>query len=98
MSLKASMLLIAFTFATSCDQSPSNLNEYEANLKETLRDKPAGKSDAYALMKDTSVGPAWLATIHGYPSNLSVCEELIAPYNEDPELSVIGGSYYCEAI
>lgn len=46
-----------------------------------------------------SPGTAYLLTVHGYPNNLSVCKELIAPYNEDPNLSVIPGStYYCEVL
>lgn len=44
-------------------------------------------------------GVAYLGTIHGYPDNLSVCEELIAPYNMDPSLTTIPGStYYCELL
>ncbi len=44
-------------------------------------------------------GTAYLGTIHGYRNNLSVCEELIAPYNEDPSLTLIPGStYYCELL
>ena len=41
---------------------------------------------------------AYLATIHGYPNNLSVCKELIAPYNKDSSKSVIAGEYYCEEL
>lgn len=44
-------------------------------------------------------GTAYLGTIHGYPNNLSVCEELIEPYNTDPTLTTIPGStYYCETL
>src|SRR5262245_1486437 len=35
-----------------------------------------------AAIKKRSVGVvSYLATVHGYPNNLSVCEELIKPYN-----------------
>jgi hypothetical protein len=49
-------------------------------------------------IKKRSVGEAYLATIHGYPNNLSVCEELIAPYNKTPSKSVVPGAYYCEEL
>jgi len=41
---------------------------------------------------------AYLATIHGYPNNLAVCEELIAPYNTDRSKSVLPGTYFCELL
>jgi len=53
---------------------------------------------AVALKKHTLGGAAYLATIHGYPNNLSVCEELIGPYNKDPSLSDIPGQYFCEEL
>jgi hypothetical protein len=43
-------------------------------------------------------GSAYLATIHGYPNNRSVCEQIIAPYNKDAALSVIPGEYFCEEL
>lgn len=44
-------------------------------------------------------GIAYVATIHWYQNNKSVCEELIAPYNIDPTLTAIAWStYYCEEI
>jgi len=91
-------VVLAFFVMTGCNNSPSNLDEYDENLRAAFQDKPIGKSPAFALMKESVAGPAWLATIHGYPNNLSVCEELIAPYNEDPDLSVLNGKYYCQAV
>jgi len=41
---------------------------------------------------------AYLATIHGYPNNLAVCESLIAPYNSDASKSVLPGTYFCELL
>ena len=53
----------------------------------------------YAVaIKKRSVEVAYLATVHGYPNNRTVCEQLIAPYNKDPSLSVIPGEYYCEEL
>ena len=52
-----------------------------------------------AALKKRSLGTvAYLATIHGYPNNVSVCEELIEPYNKDAAMSVVGGDYYCEEL
>ncbi len=53
---------------------------------------------AVAIKKLSFGEESYLATIHGYPTNLSVCEQLIAPYNEDPSLSSIDGYYYCEPL
>ena len=49
-------------------------------------------------MKDGMDSAAWLATIHGYPDNRSVCEDLIAPYNTDPDLPVLPGIYFCREV
>ena len=37
---------------------------------------------AVAIKKRSLGGESYLATVHGYPTNLSVCEQLIAPYNQ----------------
>jgi hypothetical protein len=50
-------------------------------------------------MKNRSLGVvAYLGTIHGYPNNFSVCEEVLAPYNKDPSLSAMPGTYFCEEL
>lgn len=50
-------------------------------------------------LKKRSVGiVAFLATVHGFPDNLSVCEELIAPYNKGESKSDISGDYFCEEL
>jgi hypothetical protein len=51
-----------------------------------------------AALKKRSVGVQYLATVHGYPNNLSVCNEIIAPYNRDSSLSTIPGTYFCEEL
>jgi hypothetical protein len=53
---------------------------------------------AVALKKRTPGSVAYLATIHGFLNNLSVCEEIIRPYNKDASLSVIPGEYFCEEL
>lgn len=86
----------------SCNSSSTvdtaeTYEEYESALRSAYSRKPAETDDAVALMKD-GVVTSWLATIHGYPNNREVCEELIDPYNADPSLSEMGGRYYCEPI
>lgn len=90
--------LVLVLVLSGCDQSPSSLGEYNENLKSAYQSMPPGQSPAYAPMKESTAGPNWLATIHGYPDNLGVCEELIEPYNNDPDLSVIQGRCYCERV
>lgn len=53
-----------------------------------------------AALKKRIIGneTAYLATIHGYPNNLAVCEDLIAPYNTDSSKSVLPGTYFCELL
>ena len=53
---------------------------------------------AVALKKESAGTHTYLATIHGYPDNPSVCESLIEPYNRDAGLSVMQGVYYCEVL
>lgn len=69
---------------------------FEVKLAKVYREKP--RTPAFALVKDSLGGTAWLATIHGYPDNGSVCAELIEPYNRDPELSTVPGVYRCDEI
>jgi hypothetical protein len=59
--------------------------------------KVEGKS-VVALKKRSLGVTSYLATIHGYPDNLSVCEEVAAPYDKDSSTSVISGEYYCEEL
>lgn len=70
----------------------------EEGLQRQLSENPVGSSPAVMLRKDGAAGDAWLATVHGYPDNLTVCEQLIAPYNKDPNLSIMPGRYHCEQI
>ena len=46
----------------------------------------------YAVVKN---GNDYLLTIHSYSDDKATCEEIIKPYNEDPNLSVVKGSYEC---
>ena len=65
-------------------------------LEEFFKKHTVNGNRAVALKKRSLGGVSYLATIHGYRTNHSVCEEIIAPYNKDSSKSVIGGEYFCE--
>jgi hypothetical protein len=74
----------------------------EEDLEDFFRRHTVSGNRAVAIKLRFSVptaGTAYLATVHGYPNNRQVCEELIAPYNSDPSLTTIpGGRYFCEIL
>lgn len=74
----------------------------EGDLEDFFRGHTVSGNRAVAIKLRFSVprsGTAYLATVHGYPNNLQVCEELIAPYNSDPSLTTVPGSrYFCEVL
>ena len=53
---------------------------------------------AVAIKKRVLGGESYLATVHGYPTHLSVCEQLTAPYNQDQSSSDMPGEYLCEEL
>jgi hypothetical protein len=89
---------IGLLAVTACDEAPKNQAEFNTQLRKVLHEKPAGSPRAYAIVKNGVGGADWLATIHGYADNKSVCEDEIKPYNANPDLSTLPGSYACEEI
>ena len=69
-----------------------------AELESFFRHHMVNDHYAVALKKRSSAGDSYLLTVHGYPNNLAVCQKLIKPYNEDPQLSVMPGQYFCEEL
>lgn len=69
-----------------------------AELESFLRHHPVDGHEPVALKKRSLGVDSFLATIHGFPNNLEVCGELIAPYNTDPSKSVVSGTYFCEEL
>lgn len=94
----AAGLLLAGCSADEQRESADPLDAFEMELVETYLKKPKGYSRAYALHKQTAAGPDWLATIHGYPNNKEVCEQLIKPYNSGEMPSDMPGFYFCEEL
>ena len=70
----------------------------EEELETFFRKHRVGNNRAVALKKNSLGSISYLATIHGYTNNLSVCNEVIAPYNKDATLSTIPGTYFCEEL
>ena len=68
-----------------------------SDIEKLFRGHKVDGNYAVALKKRGVGGVAYLATVHGYPNNLSVCEELIAPYNKDASLSALPSSMGCTA-
>ena len=98
MSMRYLVLMMSGMLLSGCGEA-SNLEKiesFEGKLRTTYGDKPG--SAAYGIVKSSVAGESWLATIHGYPDNEAVCEELIAEYNESPEMSVLAGNYRCDPI
>ena len=87
--LAATALLLAFGWGG--DISSSDLEAY-------FRKYTVDGNYPVAIKKRSLGGVGYLATVHGYPTNLSVCEELIAPYNKEQSRSVIPGEYFCEEL
>jgi hypothetical protein len=82
-----------------CDQVTVTTGDIaSSDLEELFRKHKVEGYNAVALKKRSLGSVAYLATIHGFSNNRSVCEELITPYNKDPSLSVIPGEYFCEEL
>jgi len=102
--MKKFLTLLALVSLAGCGfvstASASDLTEEQ--IESFFRKHTISGNHAVAIKLRFTVpqpGTAYLGTIHGYPNNRSVCEELIAPYNKDTSLTTIpGGSYYCEVL
>ena len=87
------MLLCALSFALNVGCSDKATTQED--LKEYFATHKIGASPDYAIVKN---GDDYLATVHGYMDDQSVCLALIKPMNEDPSQSVIPGAYSCVAL
>jgi len=88
--LALALVLLLPLLLASCDSRPREINQ-EA-LKQFFAKHRVGSSPDYAIMKN---GTDYLATVHGYIDDRSVCLQLIKPYNKNPALSVLPGAYTC---
>ena len=96
-----SILPIAFVAALAgCTAGTMTLGDSitTEQLESFFRAHKVEGNHVVALKKRSLGVVAYLATIHGYPDNLSVCEELMVPYNKDSSGSVVPGAYYCEEL
>lgn len=94
------MLLIFVMMLLSCAGKEQETNGTSITSDELLAYFKKHKIDGYnaVALKKKSLDDMYLVTVHGYPDNKSVCEDIIKPYNENPDLSDISGEYYCEVL
>ena len=64
----------------------------QEDVREFFATHKIGHSPDYAIVKN---GTDYLAVIFGMNDDLSVCMDLIKPYNQNPSLSTIQGTYSC---
>jgi hypothetical protein len=96
--MRRAILIAVYTSATllmGCDQG-SDLSD--ADVEDFFQQHTVEGNHAVAMKKRSLGTTAYLATIHGYPNNLSVCEQVIAPFNEGASLSDVPGEYFCEEL
>jgi hypothetical protein len=89
--LAATPLLVAFFRWEGGSLSSSDVDSF-------FRGRTVDGHYAVAIKKRSLGGESYLATVHGYPTNLSVCEQLVAPYNQDKSSSALPGEYFCEEL
>jgi hypothetical protein len=64
----------------------------QEDVREFFATHKIGRAPDYAVVKN---GTDYLAVIYGMDDDLSVCMDLIKPYNENPSLSTLPGTYSC---
>ena len=82
------ILMLLLVIIAGCSKESTTQDD----LKKYFSNHKIGSSPDYAIMKN---GTDYLATIHGYMDDQSVCLSIIKPLNEDPSLSVMPGTYTC---
>jgi hypothetical protein len=75
-----------------------NNNLSENDVENFFRQHTVEGNHAVAMKKRSLGTVTYFATVHGYPNNLAVCEEVLAPYNTDVSRSAISGEYFCEVL
>jgi len=96
--MKCAMLRILGLSAVGCSVGPFDKSLTEERLEAFFRGRTVQGKAVVALKKRTGGLDAYLATIHGYPNNLCVCEELVKPYNTGASMSTLPGQYFCEEL
>ncbi len=90
------IILILILFLAGCNSEQKKITEED--IKNYFNNHKTSSS-AFMIIKNSKVGgDASLAVIFGLMDNQKACEELIAPYNKDPALSIIDGVYRCEKL
>jgi hypothetical protein len=98
--MKYLLLISFFAIMTGCLPQFDTFGDSISNeeLEAFFKKHKVDGNYAVAIKKRSLGSVSYLTTIHGYPNNLSVCEDLITPYNKDESMSVVSGKYYCEEL
>jgi hypothetical protein len=64
----------------------------QEDVREFFATHKIGRAPDYAVVKN---GTDYLAVIYGMDDDLRVCMDRIKPYNENPSLSTLPGTYSC---
>lgn len=74
----------------SCKLEPKQITNKE--LLEFFSKNRVGPSPDYAVVKN---GHDYLILVYGYANDYDTCLQIIEPYNNDPNLSILPGTYQC---
>ena len=98
--MRAVLVIALALFIVGCNKLTITTGKSisDKELEQFFRKHQVDDNYAVALKKKSLDVTSYLATIHGYPNNLSVCSELIVPYNKDASLSTMPGTYFCEEL
>ena len=96
MRIIVAVAVVALVTGGGCANNSMTMTDTE--LESFFRSHTVDGNHVVALKKRSAGAVSYLATIHGYPSNLSVCEQLIEPYNKDQSTSALPGEYFCEEL
>jgi len=98
--MRVAMIICATVLLIGCNRvSVTTGSSISSEDLEAFFHKHKVDGNSAVALKKSSIGVAsYLATIHGYPDNMAVCESLIEPYNQSPSQSIVSGTYYCQEL
>ncbi|SMM98462.1 hypothetical protein SPONN_2403 [uncultured Candidatus Thioglobus sp.] len=98
--MKKIVIIVSILLLSGCtDVSIVSGESIESKeLEDFFRKHKIDENYPVALKKHSLGGESYLVTIHGYPNNLSVCQQFIEPYNKGSETSMIAGTYFCSVL
>jgi hypothetical protein len=94
------IFLVLFALSLGCnhDSVPKQGSISSKALEEFFRDHKIEGNFPAAIKKRNDFGISYIATVHGYPNNMLVAQDIVNVFNKNPSLSAIPGTYYCEEL